>query len=258
MTIGCDEYQVKLDEEVSSPVPYKYFPISFNDSSIELLGRLTCEVPITLIDHRTGSVFHTQTMRTGYRVGDYQGRYPYTALASQPTFNLVGNFLRDVTAVTAFVGQPNGPVRIIEPIEIEDKDLAKKIDFKVREEGYLDSILGKRTDINRDLGYHKYLENQVPRIFDIPLDNQNVTLISYNYNDEEVSTKYGPRLLLLNEKLYDFWGTCSDMPYFYTIGQQLYARILSSQCESGYIEVGNFVVFPDSLVYEWSTLDYAN
>lgn len=256
-TSACSQQSSTSPKEIIPPEPYTYFPISFHGGDIELWAQIDTVTPITLINHQTGSVAETLTAKTGRRNDDYRGQYAFTSLAASPSWNSTENYINKVSSITAMVGVPYSEVEAIYPVRVDDQELAGRLDKRIRKEAALDSALrsmGNKKELAED--YHKALEGKTPKLFEVYFGDRKILLISYEL--ARFSTGYGPKLLLVEDKIIPLMGSCASLPLFYSIGEHLYFRLLTSLCETGYILVGNYVVLNDTVKLEWATADYAN
>mgnify|MGYP003662513305 CR=1 FL=1 len=104
--------------------------------------------------------------------------------------------------------------------------------------------------------YLTSLEGTLPRTSQIEFLGRKVTLISYELST--ISPGLGPQMLAIGDNVVALKGSCGTQPHFYSIGEHLYFRLVTSVCETGYILVGNYVVLSDNYKLEWETADYAN
>lgn len=221
---------------------------------MELLAKIDTTTPVTLINHQTGSVVETLTATTGIRNHEYKGSYDFTSLVASPSWNSTDNYINKVASITAITGVPFSEIQITYPVELTNQNRADQFDERIRKKALLDSALKSMGNTSDGVKYYqKVLTDQTPQLYGIQFGSAEIILISYQF-----PVGQGPKLLSVDDKITPLIGSCAAFPLFYSIGEHLYFRLLTSLCNTGYIINGNYIVFGDTVKLEWATTAYAN
>lgn len=254
---ACGGAEVQYDPApVEAPTPSSYAPVTVSDDGkYELMESFSPGTSVTLINHLTGDIFQTGTVRTVSRVHYEGGRYQVSPLAQQPDWPAPEHLFGQLLSITAVVGLPVDSITLLPRTPIKDKKLIAKLNQRIREEGLLDSVLGndKAAQHERD-----YLADKLPTLYAVHHAGRRIIVIAYPEEFPGEESEMGAKFLLENDHIHPLSGGCTSLPHFYAHGGHIFFRNRRGGCESGDILVSNYVVLADSVEAEWATYAYAN
>lgn len=224
----------------------------FKGQQLTLLGKQPTGVTVTLLNFKTGQSFTSNTVSVKKAYDEIGNPIIFTTLDKQPP---KGQQLTEGYSIAVVKAAPQ-LFKLMSPIKMNSAFQAEAVDTEVKEGDFLSKLL-KDGNTTNSSEYLSILTNRRPMLYQFNLPGMDITVGHYplflNYGT------IGPRLIIINSKIYPLSGQCSGKDFqVYQLGLDFFIHSASTCCECGLHIEEIFELNEDGVIKVFANDGYSN
>jgi hypothetical protein len=215
-----------------------------------LIGKFKSGIKLTLLQSGQQKTCKTQTTSNVEVYNETSGAY-VTELAGSCEFPKEFS--------VGILKKPVWDYQHILPKKIVIADVISKTDRSIRDRGVLLKLVNRAQGVPLNTSEMKEFEKIVPQLHQFSLPEFNVIIASYDEFPDNLNYACGPRVIIINDRIYPLTGWCSYRTFdVFRLNGQYYVKSGSCCCECGITIMELFRITPNGLVKVYSNGDLSD